>query len=166
MVPPLSDEFYVALGRVTAHFAVLESQIEFLTWSLIGRDQRLGQIVTAELPFRGVVALLSSIFRHRVDAEALRSELEGILNRAMEVEQRRNRVTHSEWGMGDAPDTRTRIKVTARKGKGIRHEFEQMKASDIEVIAVDASRVATELLQFSSKLPAELVGRVEVPIVK
>jgi len=35
LTPPLTDEFYLALGKVTAHFAVLEGQVEFLTWSLI-----------------------------------------------------------------------------------------------------------------------------------
>jgi hypothetical protein len=164
LTPPLSDEFYIALGRVTAHFAVLEAQIEFLTWSLIGRDQGLGQIVTAQVSFRGLLDLLSSIFRHRVADEALRAELDAVLRRAEAVERRRNLVTHSEWGMGSTPETRTRIKMTARQGKGLKHEFEPMTHAEIELISIEAGDVALALQQFSGKLPADLVGRVEITI--
>jgi len=164
VIPILSEEFFLALGRVTAHFAILEEQVEFLTWSLMGNDQRLGQIVTAEMSFRNKVALLSSVFRHRVDDDSVRDELEQILSRATAVEVQRNVVIHSSWGLGDSPETRTRFKKTARKGKGIEHQFEQMTAAQIESIAHEASAVAMDLSAFAHKLPAELVVRQEFTV--
>ena len=118
IVGPLSDDFFIALGKVGADFAMLENQVAFLTWSLISQDQRLGQIITAELSFRALRALLSSIFRHRVQDTALIDELEKLLDRAAAVEERRNIVVHSSWGAGESAATRTRIKMTGRCALG------------------------------------------------
>jgi len=162
IVGPLDDQFLLALGRVTANFAVLEDSVSFFLWSLIGRDQRLGQIITAELSFKATRALLSAIFQHRIVDQVLRDELESLLNRISENEERRNVLVHSSWAAGDTPETRTRIKMTAKKGKGIRHQFEQLVPADIEVVAARASELALDVHKFTDKLPDELIGRVRI----
>lgn len=162
LVGPLDDQFLLALGRVTANFAVLEDAVSFFLWSIIGRDQRLGQIISAELSFKAIRALLSAVFHHRVSDETLRHELETLLNQVSEVEERRNILVHSSWGVGDTPKTKTRIKMTAKKGKGIRHQFEQLAAADIEAVAECASELALQVQQFTEKLPDDMVGRVRI----
>lgn len=161
----LSDAFHAALGRVASHFAVLENVIQGLAWSLIDpRDQQVGQIVTAQMSFGRTVDLAGSIFRHRVGDEALREQLMALLNRALAVEERRNAVTHSIWGFDESPDSAQRIKSTAKKNRGLDHRFERMHAADVDRIALDAAAVASDLLGFRDKLPAALVGRVEIEV--
>lgn len=164
LVPPLSDPFYVALGKVAAYFALLEDQIEFLTWSLIGRDQRLGQVITAQTYFRPLLALLSAVFRHRIADEALCAELDALLERAERVRRRRNQVTHCVWAGGDSMKTITRIRMTVQVEKGLTHDFQQMTAAEIERVALDAGALALQFQQFAMKLPAELVGRVDISV--
>lgn len=139
----LPDEFFLALGRVTAHFTALEGQLKHLATLLVSEaDQELGQILTAEMSFRGIVTLVSALSLHGLKDRALRTKIESLLTRAAAVEDRRNRVIHSEWWPGESDEVRIRWKTTARKGKGLVHTTEVMRASDIEEIAVEASAVA------------------------
>jgi hypothetical protein len=80
------------------------------------------------------------------------------------VQTLRNQVTHSQWGVGNSPATVTRIETTARRRGGLDHKFVQMTAAEIDAIATAARDVALAFHTFSSKLPAELVGRVEIEI--
>lgn len=138
-VSHLSDEFFLALGEVTATFATLEQWLKLLAGLLISRDdQELGQIVTAQLPFRGLIDLVSSLALYRYGDGPRRREIEAILSAAGQVEQRRNQVTHSDWGPGRTPGKRIRVKQTARKGKGLFLALEDMSAADIRGIASDA----------------------------
>jgi hypothetical protein len=118
LVGPLSDAFLLALGRVTANFSILEGEITFFTCSLISRDQRLGQIITAELSFRARVALLSAAFRHRVQDQTLIDELEALLDRAHHVEEKRNIPLHSNGVPARRRTTATGSKPRPRRGRG------------------------------------------------
>ena len=68
----------------------------------------------AQLSFGAVVALLSSLYRHRLPDEARWEVLDSILARSLEVEAQRNRVTHSLWAKEDTGKT-VRTKITAQK---------------------------------------------------
>lgn len=147
----LTDDFHLALGRVTESFAALEAQLKLVAGLLLDRaDVELGQIVTAEQPFRGLVALVSSLTRYRIgDGPRLR-ELEALLSRASDVEARRNRVTHSGWdhaltSMRGDPRRRARVKLTARKGKGLVLDLQDMRAAEIDEIAVEADTVTWDI---------------------
>ncbi len=54
-----------------------------------------------------------------------------------------------------APGRLVRLKMTARRGQGIKHQFEEMQASDIDAIAVEAGAVAFELYEFARQLRGE-----------
>lgn len=154
----LSNKYLTAIGRVTANFSYLEDEVSFFLCALISQEQRLGQIITAELSFRARVALLSSIFRHKVSDNSKVEELEQLLVRALHAEQKRNIIIHSTWASGDTPKQRTRIKVTAKLGKGIRHQFEQIAAEDINSVADELNEVTAAILVFVNSLPDELKG--------
>lgn len=149
LVGSLSDDFCVALGRVTANFSLLEEELKIMATALINpKDQQLGEIITAEIPFRGVVGLVSALFAHRCDDVTQRRVLDDILTRAMQVEARRNAMIHSEWLSAPGPEERIRIKTTAKKKTGLQHHTETMKAADISAIADQASELASEVLGF------------------
>lgn len=148
MQAPVPAEHLRAIGQITVNFALLESTICFFVWGIISADQMLGQIITAELSFRNLIALLSSLYKYRINDEGRLAELQKVLNRALYVEERRNIITHSVWAAGATPETITRFKTTAKKSKGLTHQFEQMTVQDLEKIADLAAEVATDIQTF------------------
>jgi len=123
------------IGSITVNFALLEHMIEFSIWELITKDQFVGQIITAELSFRNRIALLSSLVRHlKEDSETI-SELETLLSRALQAEEKRNLITHSDWAAGKTRGTITRFKRTAKISKGLRHQSEETTIADLKRIA-------------------------------
>ena len=155
----VSDDFLRSLGRVTAYFSVLEDSIAFFLWSVLGRDQRLGQILTAELSFRALAALTTNVFRHRTDDPSLIGELDAIINRALAIEERRNVAIHSRYAGGRTLTTQLRMKTTAKKSKGIGQVFDDISITDLEALAQDMVVLNRDLMLFSGKGPADLMGR-------
>ena len=51
---PPCDDHLKAVGQITINFALLEHTLASLVWDLIGSDQWIEQIITAELPFRSI----------------------------------------------------------------------------------------------------------------
>src|SRR5262245_36239203 len=94
---PVPPEHLRAIGLVTVNFALLESALSSLVWELIGADQRLGQTITAEVSFRNLVALPSSLSRFRNFTGERLETCEALLNRSLEAEGHRNAVAHSLW---------------------------------------------------------------------
>jgi hypothetical protein len=145
---PVPAEHLRMIGQITVNFALLENAISFFVWTWISNEQRVGQIITAELSFRNLVGLLSSIFRHRMGDSEKVEELEALLTRALQVEEKRNIITHSVWGAGNTRETITRVKTTAKKAKGLRHQFEQMSVADLNEIAEQVAVLAHEIQMF------------------
>jgi hypothetical protein len=135
LIAPVPEEHLKAIGQITVNFALLENTISSFVGMLISSDQRVGQIITAELSFRNLVGLLSSLYKHFVNESEKIEELDALLTTALTIEEKRNIVTHSLWGAGYTHETITRIKMTAKKAKGLRHQYEQMSAEDLSKIA-------------------------------
>jgi len=146
-IPPTADHLR-AIGRITANFALLELMVSFCVWQLIGSDQRLGQIITAELSFRKLLDLLSSLFRHRVSDPQLIEELNGLIAEAAQAEEKRNLITHSYWAASDTRETITRAKMTARRYGGLKHQFEPMSVQDLDDIADFIAAAENHITQF------------------
>jgi hypothetical protein len=149
---PVSDEHLKALGQVIVNFALLETHVAMLTWALIGKNQRVGQIITAGLSFRSLLTLTSSLWKHQVSDPERTAEFEALLEDAQEAEQRRNVLTHSLWGAGESPGTVTRVKATAKPRKGLRHQFQQMSVKELNDIADFISEVAAKSLYFTLRM--------------
>src|SRR2546428_8736610 len=94
---PPRDDHLKAIGQITVNFTLLESQLQFLVWTLIGPDQRLGQTITAELSFRAVQTVAGSVFRHRYVHSEKIDELSNLLKRVSQVAEKRNQIIHSLW---------------------------------------------------------------------
>ena len=108
--------------------------------------KRLGQIVTAELSFRQKMDLLSSIYRDKLDNSTELAELDRVLARIAQAEQKRNIVVHSVWTAYAVDATVARIKATAkRRSKGLKLEIEKMSVKDLEDVANYIANVAYEV---------------------
>ena len=137
-----------AIGDITVSFAMLESQIQYLIGSLIYEHQRIGQIITAELSFKNLRAILISLYleRHGEDDDFIK--LRDFMKRAGQTEDKRNQIIHSVWAVGKDKDHITRIKTTAKEKHGIRFKFEEVSAENLQEFAKDIIILSEELLSF------------------
>ena len=80
---PVPDNLLKSIGDITVSFAMLESQIQTLIASMLNEHQRIGQIVTAELSFRNLKALMISLYieGHGKDDKDF-SQLKDLIDRA------------------------------------------------------------------------------------
>jgi len=146
---PVLDQHLKSIGDITVSFALLESEIQLLIGSMLNGRQRIGQIITAELSFKNLRALMISLYieRHRkedVDFEKLKE----LMTRAGQVEDKRNQITHSIWGAGKDVDTITRIKTTAKEKHGIRFQFEDVSSDYLADFAVEIKVLAEEIQRY------------------
>lgn len=146
---PVPENHLKSIGDITVSFALLEFQLQMLIGSLLNERQRIGQVITAELSFKGLKALLVSLYieRHGKD-DADFEQLKDLINRCGQAEEKRNQITHSIWGAGKDADHITRIKTTAKEKHGIRFQFEDVSSQNLEDFAVEIKKLAHELQTF------------------
>jgi hypothetical protein len=149
---PVPKNYLKAIGDITVSFAMLESQIQYLIGSLINEHQRIGQIITAELSFKNLRALLISLYLERYGEDDDFSNLREFMKRAGQTEDKRNQIIHSVWAAGKDKDHITRIKTTAKEKHGIRFKFEDISAEALHEFAKDIKVLAEELLRFQLDL--------------
>lgn len=144
---PVPEGHLARIGDITVSFALIESVIQGLAWSLLGREQRVGQIVTAELSFRGLRALTLSLYRELRGEEARFHELKALMRRAERLETDRNQIVHSIWAAGEG-ETVMRIKTTAKEKQGFRFGFHPVTESDLRQVADDLKELAHDIQRF------------------
>jgi len=143
------DQHLKSIGDITVSFALLESQIQVLIWSMLNEKQRIGQIITAELSFKNLRALMVSLFieKHGTkDADFVK--LKELMARAGQVEDKRNQITHSIWAAGKDADTITRIKTSAKAKHGIKFQFTDLSSDALSEFATEIKVLAEEILGY------------------
>jgi hypothetical protein len=148
----VSDAHLIALGRITADFSQLEDELCRLIWHLLDRDERLGQIVTAELPFKGLINLAGALARYRTSNAATLEEVEAALKSAIKVEQERNTIVHSTWFSHGAEAEVSRTKLTAKREHGRRVQFEMVTSDAIEQAATHIAEATFSVMQLYAKM--------------
>ena len=153
MTPAIDPTLLEPIGRVTVNFEMLSSQVEFGIWHLLlygnndAREQRIDQIVTAELAFRRCVELFSCLYQHRYPTQTDYEKLNQLCRKLLAIEEKRNKIIHSLWGGAGELGHSTRIKTTAKQ-KGIKFQFQKMSRAEINAIADEIAQAATEFLEF------------------
>jgi hypothetical protein len=145
---PVPETHLKCIGDITVSFALLESVIQILVGSLIKEHQRIGQIITAELSFKNLRALLISLYLERHGEDEDFNKLRELMKRAAEIEAKRNQITHSIWGAGKDADTITRIKTTAKERHGIRFQFEGVTSEALGIVANEIRQLADDIQRF------------------
>ena len=147
-------QFLMALGLISVNFQCLEKHMEFFAWSLIGEDQEIGQIVTSQISFNRLCDLIGSLFRYRARGSGLVKELDGLIKRASEVVEERDRVIHSSW-FGDLESSILRVKITAKSKTGLKHQYEYTDPDDLLKIGRSIEQVWKDLKEFIKKAENE-----------
>ena len=149
-VATLPDEFLKNIGRLVVDFASLESSIAIAIWNLLSIDGSRGEIITSEMSFKNMLALFSSLFINKTSDPAALEEMKDLITRATKVEEKRNRIVHSSWGMrvwSDGREVVVRMKTTAKISKGLRRQDEELTLEHMEQMideVVDANRAWTD----------------------
>ena len=149
---PVPDTHLKEIGDITVSFAMLEFQIQNLIGSLIYEHQRIGQIITAELSFKNLRALLISLYLERHGEDDDFKNLRNFIKQAGQVEEKRNQIMHSVWAAGKDKEHITRFKTTAKEKHGIRFKFEEVSAEDLSNFAKEIKVLAEELQRYQLDL--------------
>jgi len=124
-----------ALGEAVIWFEELDEQFSTAISFLLRRGDTVGQIVTAELSFKGKVNLLTAMFRQEVPQSKHLLQLDELAGACIQIEQKRNQVVHSKWRNElDGPGM-TRMKYTARGKAGLQHQSETLTSAQVQAIA-------------------------------
>jgi hypothetical protein len=145
---PVKQHQLVLIGDMTVSFALLENNLQQLAWLLIAQGQRIGQIITAELSFRSLRALVLNLYLERYGKDSDYLTLKGFIEKAVTFEDRRNQITHSIWGVGNDDQSILRIKTTAKEKTGLRYQFEDVQAKDLENFVSEIKQLVSEIQFF------------------
>jgi hypothetical protein len=149
---PVPDEHLKHIGDMTVSFAMLETVIQFFIGMFFADNQRIAQIVMAELSFNKLRALLISLYLECYGEDDDFKTLRSLMQRAAATEEKRNKITHSIWGAGDDTDTITRIKTTAKEKHGIRFHHEKVSSGYLSSFVIEIKSLASEIQDFSLAL--------------
>lgn len=121
---------------------------------MLGLEEDLARMVTAELSFRGLQNLSSSPVKERYPARL--NEFREILKCMGNSEAKRNAVSHSLWCVTmcrtrSEPVT-VRTKYSAKQNRGLDFSREEMTVQDLRVISEEISIAAYDGEVFCSSL--------------
>ncbi len=145
---PVPDEYLKYIGDITVSFSLLESTIQWIAFTLIGDSQRIGQIITAELSYKKLIALVINLYIERYKKDEDYLLLKELMNKASIIEDRRNQITHSIWTVGRKPDSVLRIKTTAKEKHGLQFQFEDIDTKTLSEYVNNIKELITEITLF------------------
>ncbi|MDF3847555.1 hypothetical protein [Achromobacter denitrificans] len=150
----VSADFLAEIGRITAHFALLERDLIMLVHSLLDLHESVALTITSELSFRGLQQLASSLVKEMIPTEV--NNLKIILQRVGKAEEKRNRVSHSLWGaaatMADEEQRVVRTKYSAKQNRGLHFSREELTVRDLHKMAVEISIAAYDVAAFTARI--------------
>lgn len=156
---PIPDPILTRIGDVTVSFALLESTFRTIATVLFRDTQQVADAATAELSFRNLRAVVSSLYRVRYRADEDFAALRALSKLAAELEKQRNDMTHSIWAAGSGDDEAvTRIKTTAKEKKGVLFTFEIVDVEALTKLALQITTLAEEVQAFGIGIADGTIG--------
>lgn len=150
---PVSPKHLQSIGDITVSFALLELALQMLVGSMLNENQKVGRIISVEMSFRNLRAVMISLFieKHGKDDQDF-PKLKALIKRSSEIEARRNQITHSIWGAGTEPNAITRIKTTAKEKHGLKFDSENVTANDLANFANEIKVLVRDIDNFGISL--------------
>ena len=145
-ITALSESLLVELGRVVAHFALLENTIIASIQGLVKCSDTVTLTLCAERSFRNLLDLASSLAKQSMNESQLET-FEGMILKAQHLEDERNAYMHSIYG-SLSPEKAIRSKTTAKRKHGLRTTIEQITPETINSSAMKIAELAGEMESF------------------
>ena len=146
------DPILTAIGDVTVSMSAAEQALGMLVCSMLADHLRIGKIVMAELPFRGMRVLLMSLYRERHGEDEDFVTLKRLMSEVAKLEEGRNQIMHSGWAESSIPNSVTRFKDDAKEPHGWRSRDTPVTESSIRDLARGFREIASSLGDFYFEL--------------
>ena len=92
----LNAPYERALGRLSIRFSLLHALLEQFSWKIWGLNERVGTILTKDLPTKHLVKKIRDS-AELLAKDEIRKKLLALLNRVEKVADKRNEFLHSIW---------------------------------------------------------------------
>ena len=158
-VPP---EHLRLLGDMTVTFGIIHFQLMILVQNVIGLDKMWKQAITAELSLAQLRSMALSIYRARFGEDSDFLRLRDLITRSETLEQRRNSITHSLWTVGQDMTQTSRLKITAKQNRGLKHIFEDMTQATLLEDVANFHKLADDLSKFEIEVGHHLARKPSV----
>lgn len=146
---PLDDhpDHAAALGRLLGHWAILEFQLELTMNYLLGGEYKKSSFVYKEfINTRQKITLLRRLNHHFNDDKDKKEKLRNLLERASELNSKRNQYVHAIWGAGLDKNKLMLIRNDLPQNiKKSTHGAFEVTVDDIQGVVEDISKLSHDL---------------------
>lgn len=145
MKHPVPKEHLEYIGDMTVSFALLEAAVQAIVRTLIGENQHIGNIITAELSFINLRTLELNLYLERYGEDSVFQTFKSLMKEVDELEVRRNQFTHSIWAVGKDHESLTRFKTTSKRNKGLHFQIEDVQTKDLANFVINIQDLYEEI---------------------
>ena len=146
-ITTLNPPYLVELGRIVAHFALLENSVMAAVQGLLKCSTDECRIICCERSFRNLLDLVSSLAKQSLTSQPeVLTSLLLLIDKAQKLEDRRNAFVHSIYGT--SPKGAVRSKITAKRKRGLQISHEPITPVTIRSVAMEIAQLAADLEVF------------------
>jgi hypothetical protein len=139
------------LGECVVQFQRIDGCLSICIGRMIGRDRRIGAIVTSEMSYRTKVTVFGALFARHLRCEILPTDVLELIARLHWAEEERNKLVHSLWDASETkPDSILREKKAIRK-RAYRVTAEHLTPEDLEELSRLFEGVITDIIYLTSE---------------
>lgn len=110
------EAHFTAVGKIAAHWALLETLIDMTLWEITSFKDELGACLTAQLMGLGPrLNALGAAVSYFDLSKKLREDLEAFGKKTMGAGEQRNRAVHDPWLLDKETGEQKKIRITAKK---------------------------------------------------
>lgn len=146
---PINDRYYVEIGRIAAHVAGIEYEIQKLLWKVLNIDPATGRALTvATRTDTQIECILVAIKSNNEIPE--KDKISSFIDRVKRMRTIRNEVVHALW-VADIENDRT-IPASMKLARNAAKENSRTRytVEDLSSISNDAHQLYSELCLFAS----------------
>ncbi|UFH52529.1 hypothetical protein [Spirosoma sp. KNUC1025] len=148
-VHPVPEPFLNQIGDLTVSFSLLEEVIKDLVRLCIKHTDRVIQIITAELSFKNIRALVINLFSERGKTDQYYLKVKELMKRAAFIEERRNQIIHGSWLAGSNENHIKLRKITAKEGKGLIDKQLEISLELLSDLVLYVKHLTGDFIEFS-----------------
>jgi hypothetical protein len=160
----VSDKMLTAIGCTVICQSHIELQLSLLIMKLLGVEYQKGCALTAGMSFKNLCATLSSLVLQAVEeTDDQYRRFKELMGKIQHFEELRNQVAHSVWahGAGFGSERALRLKTTARQGKGVKHQSEEVEIARLSKAIHEANKAQVEMVCLIAEITGQSIPSLE-----
>lgn len=132
-------------------FSALEDTLGWLMGEILGGDDEVRNIISSQASFARLLSITDGLYRKKVTDPALVAKWDALVPRISGAEQKRNRVTHSTWGIWweERPNVFvSQERNTIRGRRGLQASKEKASPQHVTGVAEEIEQVNLDVIDF------------------